>query len=196
MIPDSARYKHVGGNLIPNSSQTPEVVSRLGGMKTSKKIKRKVLKAAEVKPSRRVNVIKTYLHTKGLYLAGTWHRMKISEVRKIHAAIMPMYRAVLKQNENNKQQHRMTDSQVVAELETFTPMALVTLEQISTFLRVVIKAPPLLLLAISHAYTGRSKDRSWLKNIHDILCRFADHSPKLEEMRGASVAHWVAFARL
>ena len=197
---EATRYKHLGSQIVVGGSQHPEIISRFASMKAKyRKVRRKIVKAKNVPVAKKVVVARSYLLSKALYNAGTWSDLKTGEARTVHAGTMMVYRGLIRQDEGKSGQHRMTDQQVIDEIDTFSPLNLVALEKISTFIRIVRKQPPQLMLALAHGHYMQSDGRAhpkangWLASVERTLNKIADHSDKLAELRGSTIAQWFAF---
>ena len=183
----SDTYKNVGSLVTLSGSLLPEISMRMGALKGAlNKIQGKVLRNQNIQIRRKNMVVKSYLLSKGLFHAGTWRRLGVSEAKKVHVAIMKAYRCVLGLGKPTGP--RMNDQEVVDTLKVRTPLGLVVGLRIDLFLRVLAKMQGPLLLVLAHASSGRE---SWIKTVHNDLLTLAKVSGKLQELRDKPIMDWI-----
>ena len=72
-----------------------EVASRCAILKhETSKLRSHVLKNPWLSISRKINVLQTYILTKGLFQAGAWPTLKPQLYKKLHSCVLSMYRDV------------------------------------------------------------------------------------------------------
>ena len=117
-----------------------------------------------------------------------------AEAAKVHSGIMAIYRGIARLDEPGKNTPKITDGNVIRDLEVQAPMTMVFQLQLMLFIRLLRNKPPAVLLATAHAYThGGIKDKSWLSNVFANIRIMAEHSDKFEEMRDATNEKWVEY---
>lgn len=148
LLVEEQAYKHVGRTVISSHQLHTEIIVRFRPMKAKyKKIRRKIIKSKGIPRNRKLMVGKSHLHSRALYLAGTWGNWSQATAKRIHSGIMSVYRGVLSLDEPGPQTPKMTDPEVIAELQVLAPLSLVVFENLSTFVRVFSNCSPPLLLA-------------------------------------------------
>ena len=183
----SDTYKNLGSLVTLSGSMLPEISMRMGALKgTLKKIQGKVLRNKHIEIRRKNMVIKSYLLSKGLFHAGTWRRLGVSEAKKVHVAIMKAYRCVL--GLGKPKGPTMSDQVVIDTLKVRTPLGLVVGLRVDLFLRILAKMQGPLLLVLAHASAYKE---SWVKTIHNDLLTLAKASEKLQELRDKPIMDWI-----
>ena len=169
----------------------PEVKTRCGSMKGVLKTLRKNINNKKIPLKRKASIVKGHLFSKGLFQANTWRRLNVQECQQVHSNVMNVYRALLGQDKP-RLEHRMTDTDILRELEALTPLAMIARSRLALFQRLMVKPAPSLLLVLAESYECES---SWIRTVHEDLCSIAQFTNKLEEYRQAPLMDWVQLIR-
>lgn len=154
-------YKNLGSKQVISGSLLPEITVRMGKMRGGfKKVRRKVLRNNNIDIGKKKIVVKGRLLTKGLFHAGTSAGINRSEAKNVHGSVMAVYRGV--KGADSPIAAKVSDQQLMNEMEILSPLSLVAFERIMFFVRVIRKLQGPLLLVLCVAYLSR---RSWLKDV-------------------------------
>ena len=76
--------------------------------------------------------MQAHIFSRGLFQAGAWSSLAASSYKKVHAAIMYVYRSVL----GLKQCMLQSDDQIINELRVICPMTLIRIKRLILFAKV------------------------------------------------------------
>lgn len=180
-------YKHLGAQTPVSSTSGPELSVRLREMRSAfQKLRKKVFCSDLYQLVYRAILMQMLLLAKGLYNCSAWRKLKAGEAKKVHAAVMSMYRTTV--GASNPKARHWTDDDAIRELQVLSPLSFVVLQRIFLFLRILRKKHLQLLLVLAHA---SSIEDSWVNTVRDDLQRIAAHSNIFENLRSASFCRWV-----
>ena len=131
-------------------------------------MRRKLLRYNIIPMSRKKIVVKSCFLSKGLFHAGTWADLNRSEAKKVHCNAMAIYRGV--RGAGNPVAAKVSDQNLINEMEILSPLSLVAYEGIVLFVRLIRKLQGPLLLGLCVAYDGK---KSRLKVVEDTLDKLA-----------------------
>ena len=97
--------------------------------------------------SKKVNILQTYVLSKGLFQAGTWPTLKPNLYKRFHSCILSMYRDVCGHKFHNKDDdispaEIFNDDDVIYKYGFVCPRTMLRLAKLTLFCRVVLKFPP------------------------------------------------------
>ena len=181
-------YKHVGSKRARGGNLMPEVIYRSQCMMSAlRDIRPKILRTTSISIRDKLLLVGTYLLSRGLYQAGTWRLLHIGEARTFHGNLMKVFRAVLRLDRPTSA--RMSDNEIIAELNIYSPLNLVAALRIALFKRVMSKGslPLLAILSCNYQY---EKYGGWLAAVQHNLHQLALASDKLEECNSFTIGQW------
>ena len=89
-------YKHLGTVASADMSMQPEITSKMTAMKnTVKAVKGDFLARPSIPLEPRLLVLKTLVFSKGLFQAGTWPLLYVSELSRMHKQMMSIYASIV-----------------------------------------------------------------------------------------------------
>lgn len=152
---------HLSGTL------GPELSVHLGEMKAVfRQLRKKVFTSDTCPLSYKAVLVQMLLLADGLYNSSTWRALKAGEARRVHTAVMYMYRTIL--GVNNPMARHTSDDEVMETVPVFSPKSFIVFQRLSLFLRILAKKPGQLLLVLVH--TGGS-DGTWIRTVSDDMTK-------------------------
>ena len=89
----------------------------------------------------KLQVLETYLFTKGLFHIGTWSNLSFKLVGKVHAKVMRLYRHALSETWKVKGEDALFHQALIDKFGLVAPINMVALARIQLLGRVALKAP-------------------------------------------------------
>ena len=180
------RYKHIGTFLDCDGGIKSEIAVRSTVIKSeATRMKSRILSNRAVNKSRKIALVQAYIWSKGMFQCGSWPNLQVACYKRIHAAIMFVYRIVL----GYETSITMNDDDVINELGVLCPLTLIRARRLCLLARVCQND---LIAHICHETAGI--DRSWANacssDLH-WLCQF----PKFGTWKGFSLLQWFADIR-
>jgi len=112
------RYRHLGTVTTVCNNDNAEVAIRSTILRTeARKLAKNILGNECITAKRRCDLATCYIWSKGLFQCGTWARLACPTYKRIHGAIMYVYRCI------GKYQHNMykSDDEIIAQLGVMCP---------------------------------------------------------------------------
>jgi hypothetical protein len=132
------QHNHVLHIRVKNFSIALRVVVSLHTLK-------RILQNPSVDLDKRVSIAQSYLFSQGCYQASTWPALPLNVFRKIHHAVMEVYRVVLGKAAGDYAElvsfPLLSDDQVVARLAAVAPVNVIRLARLQLLTRIVSKTP-------------------------------------------------------
>ena len=136
-------YKHLGSMSSISNNIGAEVCLRNGIMLSeSERLRQKVLKPSNIALSRKINILKAYIFSKGTHNCGTWETLSMHLFRKFHHTIMSCYRDITREKCFD---NMFSDDEVIYKYELTCPMTILRSARLQLFLRIISKAPSFVL---------------------------------------------------
>jgi len=179
-------YKHVGTTIDGSRNENAEVAIRAGIIRSETKVLRKrVLANTRISTPRRINVAQCYIWSKGLHHCGTWGNLSTPMYKRIHAAIMYVYRAIL----GLRDSMHSNDDEVITALKVMCPQTMLRARRILLFAKAVNN--PVLCSIICKLQTVR---RTWASTVISDL-RWLASFAKFQRCHDLSMEAWIHVVR-
>ena len=178
-------YKHLGTVTNSANSDSTEITHKAATIRAEGgKLRANILSNPLVPITRKKNIVQTYVWSKGLYNAGTWTCSTLAKIRKVHSAIMYVYRCI---DGGYKKQINKTDDQIICDLGVICPMTFLRLKRVCTFAKCIgVDRIKDICLATSKT------DGTWasivLKDLHWLT-----FFPAFASRKGASLENWCEY---
>ena len=128
------RYRHLGTVTTVCNNDNAEVAIRSTILRTeARKLAKNILGNECITAKRRCDLATCYIWSKGLFQCGTWARLACPTYKRIHGAIMYVYRCI------GKYQHNMykSDDEIIAQLGVMCPKTFLRARRLTVFAKVV-----------------------------------------------------------
>jgi hypothetical protein len=149
------------------------------------RMKSRILSNRAVNKSRKIAFVQAYIWSKGMFQCGSWPNLQVACYKRIHAAIMFVYRIVL----GYETSITMNDDDVINELGVLCPLTLIRARRLCLLARVCPKDS---IAHICHETAGI--DRSWANACSSDL-HWLGQFPKFGTWKGFSLLQWFADIR-
>jgi len=175
-------YKHVGTKLAAGARLGGEVSMRCGAMRSgSYRLRKCVLKNQSIVLDKRLFILQCYLLTKGTFQCSTWSELPASVYKRFHSCIMSLYRDVCGCYYGNPSGNKMvSDVDMLYNFPIMCPHTILRVARIQLFIRLVRKAPPVLMKLVSDM---ASLSSGWTHSLLGDL-RWLSLCPKFETIAG------------
>ena len=157
---------------------------------TVHRIRPRFLKLPDVEQQAKLGVIKALVLTRGLFHAGTWPCLKVSEHDRITNAIGKVYRDSFFPFVETMKPVSYHDA--LATLRVPLPAAMIAQARVNLLIRLIQRASTTLLCLLTAA---ASAERSWVCAAQRDLDVLVTHTTAFEGKRLGCLADWVADAQ-
>ena len=189
-------YKHLGTRTLASGSLSHEITVRAAILRSeSRALSRKVLANEAVAVSRRSLLAQSLVFSKGFFNSGTWAGLTSSQVGKVHAAGLQVYRIVAGQCSDGTSSVA-TDDAVIEELSAIAPAVMVRMSRMCLFVRVSARRPLALMryLEVARAYRASwledvRKDFEWISMVSEDFVSWRGLSLRDHAVAAGSSAH-------
>ena len=190
-LPVCRSYKHLGTRVsfAPSSGEEAKVRAGIIGQDV-RTFRRRLLAQDGVPVEKRLTLAKAVLMSRGLYQAGTWAVLDGHPFRKLHHAVMSVYRALSSSYWRGNAVSLPSDDEVLRNLGAPSLGMLIKVARLQLFGRIAIKMPSTLLLALCCAMPLKT---SWLSVVRFDLSWLASVSSEIRS--DSSLSDWSAFIR-
>ena len=190
-LPVCRSYKHLGTRCSFATNLAVEVSARASMILQDVRVfRRRVLANPDVPLPKRLALARVVLMSRGLFQSGTWSVLDGHPYRKMHHAVMSVYRALTNQYWNGNTSKLASDNEVLLQLGAPSLGMLIKVARLQLFARIVRKLPSALLCALCAAMPLKS---SWLSSIQIDLKWLATVSSCVRV--DSTLADWSAFIR-
>ena len=195
-IEGSARLQTLGHAHSGITSLSHEITVRAAILRSeSRVLSRKVLANEAVAVSRRSLLAQSLVFSKGFFNSGTWAGLTSSQVGKVHAAGLQVYRIVAGQCSDGTSSVA-TDDAVIEELSAIAPAVMVRMSRMCLFVRVSARRPLALMryLEVARAYRASwledvQKDFEWISMVSEDFVSWRGLSLRDHAVAAGSSAH-------
>ena len=151
--------------------------------KETQKIRSRVLANPLLSLRKRCNIAQTYIWSKGMFQCGAWHSLSCALYKRIHGAIMYVYRALI----GRDRAWVLNDDDVISELNVICPMSLLRARRLCLFPRIAFDP---FLVTLSEKLCNINK--SWASALWADL-KWLTFFPDFEHMKSASFPEWCVY---
>ena len=185
-------YKHLGTVASADLSMQPEISSKIASMRNAvKAVKGDFLSRPSIPLEPRLLVLNTLVFSKGLFQAGTWPLLYVSELSRLHKQIMSIYASIV--DAGIHVASRRSHDLLLQVDGVIAPFILLTCLRIRLFIRIVLQAPEPVLVVLFEAQGGQ---RAWIDAVEHDLRFISLNSLAFSFMARAPVRKWVETIRL
>ena len=131
----------------------------------ARKLHRQVFANPKIEMSKRIVVAQSYVFAEGIFQSCTWPDLCKSDFRKMHGAVMDVYRSVSNQRwtvDNGT----VSDDSVISQLHAMAPAVMLRMSRVLFFIRWVVKAPDGCVAVVLMAGAA---SKSWLAHVKKDL---------------------------
>ena len=184
-------YKHLGTRISSDGSMAPEISCRAGMIRSERaRLRKRILANPAASMRTRVLLAQSFVFSSGFCNASTWSILTGSQIGKLHAAVMMVYRDIT--GETYDASRRVSTDVEVLRLIACPPATLIVRRaRMLLFLRICAKSPIELYRILASAEPAPhswlclvSSDFEWLSS-----CDLPDPVPCV------ALSDWLAFAR-
>jgi hypothetical protein len=147
-------------------------------------MRRRILANPLIPIERRCNFAQTYIWSKGLFQCGAWNSLPCTQYKRIHGAVMYVYRAIL-----GKDKAWVLNDEVISELSVICPMTMLRARRLCLFSRVCCDQ---FLLALTEKLVSVSK--SWAAALWGDL-KWLTFFPCFSQCSAWTFTEWSACVR-
>ena len=180
-------YKHLGTVTSSDMSMQPEISSKTAAMRNAvDAIKGNFLYCPSIALEPRLLVLRSLVFSKGLFQAGSWPILYVSELSRLHKQIMCIYSSMV--DAGISVEARRSHSCLLKIDGVVAPFVLLVCLRVRLFVRVVLTAPDSVLAVVFEARGGH---RAWIDAVEHDLRFLVLNSEAFFSMIGASMKAWV-----
>ena len=154
-------YRHVGTRQTVGGTLMPEIRQRMATMSDTSHKMAPTIKSDAIDSKHKYIIVKSMLLSKGLFQAGAWPVLQTSELSKVHAGVMRLYRKI--DGSDGPLTPWRNDDAIVEQHSLAAPRVLLTVLRLLLFARVLAKGSKALLVVLASAVKAK---RSWLGSVH------------------------------
>jgi len=194
-------YQHVGTLSPISCNPGEEVTKRIGIMRSdSRALCKKILKIPEIPMSKKINVIQTFVLTRGTFQCGTWPALSDVQYKRFHGSILKLYRDATGNSFRYKSEDddgafdvtsMFNDDDIIYRYMFMCPKTMLRLARLLLFVRIIIKTPPL-LLELAQAHDMPVFRKGWVSSLKSDLF-WLSSAEAFSSCGSFSVTQWVAF---
>lgn len=157
-------FKHVGIQANVSDSMVPEIVARIGEMcSIFRSMRRAFISNPTIELQKKLQVVQSVMLAKGLFNAGAWPVLYHSEYRKVHVAVMEIYRSIGQDPYNPDWE---PDGSMMSRMELTSPRNLLRILRAGLLISLLRNKPFIVWVTICAVGDAR---RSWLRAVRDDL---------------------------
>ena len=159
-------YQHMGTKTAVGASISQEVAHRTMCLRTGfQRLRNRIFKNPRLDQKRKLTVAECYVFSKGFFQSSTWPELLGGDFRKMHHAVMVVYREVLGHGAEAKTGGK-SDDEVIAELQTIAPAVMLKMSRLLLLIRFVQRAPVQL---IALTLVAKKSPTSWMAYVEKDL---------------------------
>ncbi len=114
-------YKHVGTTTTISGTFAPDIKVRMGSLRgVSRSIRSRLLRHNDIDIKTRATVLRALLLSKALFQCGAWPELPVGERKRVHSAVMRVYRSLLLREQLNDPVWR-SDQKVIDDFALTAP---------------------------------------------------------------------------
>ena len=186
-LPISDSYKHLGTRTTFAPTAGAEAVIRSAIIHSEvRALRRRVLSNSAVSTQRRLSLAQAMIFSRGLFQASSWAVVDGAPFRRLHTAVMSVYRCIAGAQWDPDTAH-LTDSHVLLSLGAPSAEVLLRRARIMCFIRICSRGSPYLLRLLHAASTARG---SWVSSVVKDLEWLAICSPDLNMSASSPFSMW------
>ena len=186
-LPVVDHYKHLGSWTQAGSSHRLDVVRKASQVRAAARpLRMHVLSNSSLSVRHRVLLAGSLVFSRGLFAASAWPRLAGAEMKRIHAAMMTVYRTIAA--EERWRHSKLNDLEVLKKILAPAPAVTLRIKRLRLFTSLVVRRVWHVLVIVA---TGSETRNSWLSTVVCDLAWAAQRTVALESMIGASLAAWI-----
>ena len=184
----SAVYKHLGTQTSICMSMIPEIKTRMAAMRGAfAGLRSRFFRARDISIDKKKHVSKALLLTRGLFQAGAWPELQANEYKRVHVAVMSVFRSFLKDDYLDGEWE--SDDSLINRHMLLAPMNILRFLRVSLFARIVRDRACHVMLAVAAA-SGAT--RAWIDAVGRDFAWMASRSAAFRSLVGAPFSEWTA----
>ena len=186
-------YQHLGTCISISTNMCDEVTKRNGMMSAeTARLCKSILRVPDIPIPKKIQVIQTYVMTKGTFQCGAWPELPDAQYKRLHSCILRIYRNA----SGNSFQYdtgsldvaaMFNDDDIIHTYGFLCPRTILRMCRLLLFVRIVVKSPPFLLaLSVAQVNFSRGWSCSLVRDLRWLCC-----SPQFSDAIGWSLQEWV-----